>query len=190
MDPTLPGDKRLDGTFRALARDDAALRPSPRVEAHLRARVQALRQSSGQALRQSSGQAFRPGSGQALRPEPHPAPARATWHAWASAAAAGLLFILIWRVVPSEPPERLIIGEVASPALSAEFLPLPYAHVPVASGHIVRMSVPRAALATFGLDPGRADSSSTVLADVFVGEDGIARSVRFVDPAIQEATVQ
>ena len=168
MDPTLPGNQRLEDTLRALARQDDALRPSPHVEAQLRARVQALRPSSTEAG----------------------TPARATWHAWAGAAAAAVLFVLIWRLVPSQPPERITARDVPAPTLRSDFLPLPYAHVPVATGHIVRMSVPRTALATFGLDPGRAGDTRTVLADVFVGEDGIARSVRFVDPAIQEDTVQ
>ena len=174
MDPTLPGGEPLEQTLRALARDDAALVPPAQVEAGLRGHVQALRQSSGQALRPGSGQDRATSS---------------SWRSWAAAAAAGVLFVLIWRLVPSQAPERLAPGE-STPAFTAEFLPLPYAHVPVARGHIVRMSVPRTALATFGLDPGRAGDTRTVLADVFVGEDGIARSVRFVDPAIQEDTVQ
>jgi hypothetical protein len=182
VDPTQPGDglqarqpgdgrfeaTRLQETLRALAREDAALHPSPAVEERLRARVQALRQSSGQDR----------------------AAAGATWHTWAGAVAAGLLFVLIWRVVPSQPPGRIALREAPAPALAAEFLPLPYFHVPVATGHIVRMVVPRTALATFGLDPGRANDTSTVLADVFVGEDGIARSVRFVDSALREDAIQ
>jgi hypothetical protein len=176
VDPTLPGNRHLEDTLRALSREDRALHPSPRVEAQLLARVQALRLDSGQASRPASG--------------PSTAPTAVTWPAWAGAAAAGVLFVLIWRFVPARPPERITAREAPAPAVASEFLPLPYAHVPVATGHIVRMSVPRTALAAFGLDPGRAGDTRTVLADVFVGEDGIARSVRFVDPAIQEDTVQ
>lgn len=168
MDPTLPGDDRLADTLRALVREDAALRPAARVETDLRARVRGLR----------------PGTGQARASRP------AIWRTWATAAAAGLLFLLIWRVVPSQPPERLTSRALPEPSLGTEFLPLPYAHVPVARGHIVRMSVPRTALAAFGLDPGRAGDDTSILADVFVGEDGLARSVRFVDPSTQEDSVQ
>ena len=175
MDPTLPGGEPLEQTLRALARDDAALVPAAHVEARLREHVRTLRPSSGQALRPDSG--------------PRRASTPASWRPWAAAVAAGLLFAVIWRMVPSQAPERLAPEEPA-PEFAAEFLPLPYAHVPVARGHIVRMPVPRTALASFGLDPGRAGDTRTVLADVFVGEDGIARSVRFVDPAIQEDTVQ
>jgi hypothetical protein len=47
------------------------------------------------------------------------------------------------------------------------------------------MEVPRTALASFGLaspDMQSGSSSRTVLADVLVGEDGLARAVRFVRP--------
>ena len=168
MDPTLPGGTPLEETLRALAREDDALGPPARVEAHLRARVRALRQSSGQ--------------GRAAAP--------AAWHTWVTAAAAALLFIMVWRFVPAHPPDRLARFERPAPALVTGFLPLPYAHVPVAQGQIVRMTVPRAALAAFGLDPGGAGDDTVIFADVFVGEDGIARSVRFVDPSIQEDRVQ
>jgi hypothetical protein len=169
---TLPGDRHLEAALRALAREDAALRPAPDVEARLRARVQALRHRSGRG-RTATAASWR----------------TTTWQT-AAAAAAGILFVLIWRFVPSQAPARLAVQPAPAPAFTAEFLPLPYAHVPVARGNIVRMPVPRAALAAFGLDPGRAGDTGTVLADVFVGEDGIARSVRFVDPAIQEDSVQ
>jgi hypothetical protein len=168
VDPTLPGGERLEQTLRVLAREDTVLRPSPAVEARLRARVQALR----------------PGSRR------NRASAPPYWRTWGATAAAGIVFVLIWRFVPSQAPERLAFQDSHPPALAAEFLPLPYAHVPVARGHIVRMPVPRAALTAFGLDPGRAGDDTSVLADVFVGEDGIARSVRFIDPAIQEDSVQ
>ena len=52
---------------------------------------------------------------------------------------------------------------------------------PLTDGHIVRMEVPRAGLVAFGLEPRDLPTErSTVLADVLVGEDGLARAVRFV----------
>jgi hypothetical protein len=62
-------------------------------------------------------------------------------------------------------------------------MPLAYSAVPFTEAHIVRLEVPRRALASFGLMPiETVDSSgdSTVVADVLVGEDGLARAVRFV----------
>jgi len=65
---------------------------------------------------------------------------------------------------------------------------LTFSNVPLTGGQLVRLEVSRAALASFGLLP--ADSldarPGTVLADVLVGEDGLARAVRFVRP---ESTV-
>ena len=64
-----------------------------------------------------------------------------------------------------------------------EFMPLTYSGVPIVDGHVVRMEVPRASLASFGLVPVdglEGAASGTVFADVIVGDDGLARAVRFV----------
>jgi hypothetical protein len=75
-------------------------------------------------------------------------------------------------------------GEVAT-----AFFPLTYSSLPISNAQLVRVQVPRSALASFGLAPidvpasatsGRA--SATVSADVLVGEDGLARAIRFVSP--------
>jgi len=61
-------------------------------------------------------------------------------------------------------------------------MPLTYSGVPISGGQVVRLEVPRTALAAFGLtaDAQTAPSTDTVLADVVVGDDGLARAVRFV----------
>jgi hypothetical protein len=49
----------------------------------------------------------------------------------------------------------------------------------------VRLEVSRKALASFGLlsmDSTGATDAETVLADVIIGDDGLARAVRFVGP--------
>jgi hypothetical protein len=54
---------------------------------------------------------------------------------------------------------------------------------------MVRLAVPRTALAAFGLTPLESPdrvSTGTVLADVLVGDDGLARAVRFVRPATDQ----
>jgi hypothetical protein len=66
--------------------------------------------------------------------------------------------------------------------ITTEFLPM----LPgvdgqtVESGRVIRVQMPRAALASFGLpfDVERAEES--VKADVLLGEDGLARAIRFV----------
>src|SRR5687768_5082095 len=66
--------------------------------------------------------------------------------------------------------------------VTTDFFPLTYSSVPAPGGQLVRMQVPRTALATFGVasfgTPG--DRSATVMAEVVVGNDGLARAVRFV----------
>jgi hypothetical protein len=88
---------------------------------------------------------------------------------WIASRGAGLF--------PGDP------GSASTGEVSTAFLPLPYSGVPMSDGQIVRIEVPRAALATFGLlpvDSVSTEITGTVLADVIVGEDGLARAVRFV----------
>ena len=65
---------------------------------------------------------------------------------------------------------------------TTEFYPLTFSNVPITGGLLVRLEVSRAALASFGVLPADSLGSrpGTVLADVLVGEDGLARAVRFV----------
>jgi hypothetical protein len=107
----------------------------------------------------------------------------------ALAVAAGLLLAIaapVWRtwIRPPAPTRATVVSESGSGSadeVSTDFFPLAYSNVPAPAGHMVRIQVPRAALASFGV-PSFAgdDASSTVLADVVVGDDGLARAVRFV----------
>jgi hypothetical protein len=104
------------------------------------------------------------------------------------AAAAGLTILIgssAWFLqrmdrTGSEPTAAV---ETTSEALT-DFVPLGYNRIPAGSAtHIVRLEVPRRALASFGLLPMDSTASSdtdTVLADVIIGDDGLARAVRFV----------
>jgi hypothetical protein len=77
---------------------------------------------------------------------------------------------------PSAPEEE--IAEIAT-----EFLPLPYSHVPMNTGSTVRIEVPATALVSFGLAPTDfREGDGKVQADVLIGEDGLARAIRFVRP--------
>jgi hypothetical protein len=63
------------------------------------------------------------------------------------------------------------------------FFSLRYSSVPMNGGRLLRLQLPREALTAFGLEqnPTRDGSSSQgILADVIVGDDGLARAVRFV----------
>lgn len=68
------------------------------------------------------------------------------------------------------------------PEIATTFMPLVYSSVPFTDARLVRMEVPRSAMKNFGLIAIDAPepANATVLADVVVGEDGLARAVRFV----------
>ena len=102
---------------------------------------------------------------------------------------------LVWQVQRTagtlssrELPRRVIAtGQAttmtdATADVSDEFLPLAYSTVPITHARIVRIEVPRTAPELFGIDPAGLVNASqgTVVADVVVGEDGLARAVRFV----------
>jgi hypothetical protein len=66
--------------------------------------------------------------------------------------------------------------------VATDFLPLTYIAGPAASdsGHVVRMNVPRSALIAMGFPMNVDRAGELVKADVFVGDDGLARAIRFV----------
>jgi hypothetical protein len=92
-----------------------------------------------------------------------------------AAALLAALALPVWQLAgraPALPP--------AAEEIATEFFPLMYSTVPVTSGHVVRMEVPETVMASFGLRAIGAGPRDTVLADVMVGDDGLARAVRFV----------
>jgi len=161
----LNNDHTLTDAIRAVAADEAHLAASASVERRLLDEVRSIAAARRRRMRAASA---------AIAASFLSAAAFSGW--WASArrpaGPAGSA---------SDASRLSTTGEVAT-----SFLPLAYSGVPITSGQIVRLEVPRAALASFGLAPAEyleAPSSGTVLADVVVGEDGLARAVRFVRPA-------
>lgn len=74
------------------------------------------------------------------------------------------------RPVPKREPE-----EVVTP-----FFPLMVSAPPFESGLLVRMTVPASAMRSVGLPVEDDHLSDPVLADVLVGQDDLARAIRFV----------
>jgi hypothetical protein len=88
------------------------------------------------------------------------------------------------RLADRQPAQVSNGGELSQ---TNAFVPLVYSSSPFVGGQIVRLEVPRAAVERFGLAGVHAVEESrpgTVLADVFVGDDGLARAVRFVQPVV------
>ena len=155
-------DASLTAALRALAAIDGRAGASAAVEARLLAEARSI----ARARRRRTLAAFLP------------------------IAAALILAVAaaVWQSTARPPVARM--GRVAllqrGEAVTA-FFPLAYSHVPASGAQIVRLQVPLRALRSFGLASANAPdggSSGTVLADVLVGDDGLARAVRFVHPTM------
>jgi predicted transcriptional regulator len=162
MNEVRPGDEQLTSALRAIAADEQTRGASPSVEARVLAEVRSM------ARRRMRTRAF-------------------------MVAAAAALFVAmalpVWQ--PSTRDEVVADRDPAAAGATGtheevtEFFPLTYSSVPVRGGQVVRLQVPRAALARFGVSEFHAadDGAATVLAEVVVGNDGLARAVRFVRAA-------
>jgi hypothetical protein len=64
--------------------------------------------------------------------------------------------------------------------VATDFIPVGYTPAPLDSGQVVRVKMPRSALATFGLPVNAERSQEPIKADVLYGADGLARAVRFI----------
>jgi hypothetical protein len=73
-------------------------------------------------------------------------------------------------------------GDVAAQELTTEFIPLVQGaqYQQAEEAHLVRVELPRTALASFGLPVNAEAPAGRVKADVLLGEDGVARAIRFV----------
>jgi hypothetical protein len=90
--------------------------------------------------------------------------------------ATGLILHLDRQRGPSPPPALITDGDEP-----AEFAPLVYGE-PLDGAdalHLTRVRVPRSALASFGWR-GPVEDGPPVEAEVLVGQDGVARGIRFV----------
>jgi hypothetical protein len=165
MDQANGSERALTAALRAVANQDAGRVASASVEERLRAEVRSI------------------------------AARRRRRYGTALAVAAVLLIAAAvpWRTTrrdlmtsPAPADSNTPRARASASEISTAFLPLTYSSVPITNGRLVRLEVPRAALASFGLAPIEwpdSQSAGTVTADVIVGEDGLARAVRFVRPA-------
>jgi hypothetical protein len=174
-------DQRILEALRALAESDRDKEAAPEVEIRLRRAFQRRR----------------------LR--------RTVWRAaaWAAAAAGIAVAFSVWHrngplsprsspaaasvapVNPTVEPER----EVTTPQRKAarvrarrprevvtEFFPLIDVAPPFERGELVRVNLPASVLRTVGLPVSEDRLTDRVEADVLVGEEGLARAIRFVKP--------
>jgi hypothetical protein len=80
-------------------------------------------------------------------------------------------------------------SQLAQNEVVTDYIPLTYLNDSTAfdSGLVVRVQVPRATLISMGLPMNVENSSELVKADVVVGDDGVARAIRFVHDAAARA---
>lgn len=74
-------------------------------------------------------------------------------------------------------------SRVNEPESMTDFMPLvagAAATTPLESGQLVRVQVPRSALAALGLPLNAARENERIKADVLLGADGVAHAIRFV----------
>lgn len=72
-------------------------------------------------------------------------------------------------------------NQIENEQVATQFFPLDDGlSMPVESGHLMKIEMPRSALASFGLPTSIERANEVVKAEVLVGTDGIARAIRFV----------
>jgi hypothetical protein len=73
-------------------------------------------------------------------------------------------------------------AEPAAEEFTTDFIPLYQAEqaAPVMAGTLVRVELPRSSLSRFGLPVNAERAGERIKADVLLGEDGMARAIRFV----------
>lgn len=181
----LRSQRALKEGLKAVAGQMSRVGAPPRVEASLRAAFRAHAGADKEILRSP---------GARLRPFPA--------FAWAAAAALFVVagFLSGWRqpeslssavshrvevAVAGMPLEFAAPAETESGTLVAEngFIPLPNAAQigPAEEAHLVRVEVSRSAMIALGYDVKPGQASESVQADVMLGNDGMARAVRFLD---------
>jgi hypothetical protein len=169
-------DERLVDALRELAEQDSAREAPAWVEARL---VEALRRRRRQRAAWRAGvaavvviAAFLAVAGR-RHPRPKVSPAQ-PGTAVAVRMPQPLAPVLPRRAVPAEvraaPPE-----EVDTP-----FFPLLDAPPPFERGELVRVTLPASAMRVVGLPVREESLDDLVLADVLIGDEGMARAIRFV----------
>jgi hypothetical protein len=149
-------ERALTAELRALAASLEAAQAPPGLEAALRA-------------------AFR---GQRAKPA-------VMWQWWRGAMPIAASFVILVAgavALLRRAPAPELAQPAASQELTTEFIPLVYENglFPAENVQIVRVKLPRIALVSFGLPINEDRAGEPVKADVLLGDDGVARAIRFV----------
>jgi hypothetical protein len=107
------------------------------------------------------------------------------WGIGAAAVAIAACLALVMLLAPHLPgraPSASPAVAASLPLETAEFVPLPDADMdlPLEEATVVRVELPLSALAAIGMPVTDARSGERIEADILLGQDGLARGVRFV----------
>jgi len=82
----------------------------------------------------------------------------------------------------SKPPADDLNKPAADTEIATDFIPLMNKETlaQMDGGQVMRVELPRSALMSFGLPMDMERASERIKADVVVGNDGLARAIRFV----------
>jgi hypothetical protein len=193
----LAGERMLSGTLRAVRAEDAACGAPPVVEKILLAAFRE-RQAAGSRQRQAGMTRAMAAVAAllavvAILTLRHPQPQRMLpARSITPGAAPPQLVAPVYREAQRPPvrtlraahhkaPRRLKAGAAAEEReMMTDFIPLVYDPSPIELGRLVRVRLPRAALVAFGLPVNELRAEEPIQADVLLGDDGLARAVRFV----------
>lgn len=114
-----------------------------------------------------------------------PMPERLSMRPLLALAAALLLTAagLLWMRSRGEPEESASTAAADRPVVYTGFFPLSPAAAPFdlrEASHVIRIRLPRGEMRRFGLPVQEGFERLSVEADVVIGQDGMARAVRFV----------
>jgi hypothetical protein len=199
----LANEQALSGLVAAIAAEDRALAPPPVMEkvllAAFRERHIALRQRQHAWLTRAAVGAIAAllivAGILAVRRPQAPRSAQVIPGAPTPVTAPLKVMAPVYRQ-PRKPPVRTLLASRRKPApplkaeseaehreareVVTEFMPVVYDPEPLERGLVVRVRLPRSALAAFGLPVNEQHAEEPIKADVVLGEDGLARAVRFV----------
>ena len=86
-----------------------------------------------------------------------------------------------YRVEHRTPPVSRDEAAGGTREIATDFMPLSGSDlIPIEGGSVVRVELPRSALESFGLPMNMERAGERIKADVVVGNDGLARAIRFV----------
>jgi len=79
-------------------------------------------------------------------------------------------------------PPAPLAEQAQAPEIATDFFEIPYVEPlrPDQRGDVFRIQMPRANMAVFGLPLSGGRLDARVTADVLMGEDGVARAIRFI----------